>query len=280
MSIGSAVAISGTLGASLIEADHLVVRKVEIWLETIAPSFDGVRIAQLSDLHYTNRHDGQLIGRAVQLANSHAPDIVALTGDYVTKSGRNPRATARNILPCAEILSDLRASSGVFACLGNHDDCDPMFISRSLESRGIAVLRNFAVFVEKGNARLWIAGIEDVLSGRANLNHALQTIPEGASSILLAHEPDFADETRKHSVSLQLSGHSHGGQLRIPIFDSMYLPRLARKYIAGLYRLDNLTLYTNSGIGTLYAPVRLNSSPEVSLITLRAGIRPADGTES
>jgi uncharacterized protein len=205
---------------------------------------------------------------------------VALTGDFVTNYGRSPRSAARNILPCAEILSDLQSSCGVFACLGNHDYCDPVFISRSLESRGIAVLRNFAVFVGRGNARLWVAGIEDVLSGSANLSQALQAVPEGAPSILLAHEPDFADETRKYSVSLQLSGHSHGGQVRIPLVDSMYLPPLARKYIAGVYRLDNLYLYTNCGIGTLYTPVRFNSSPEVSLITLRSGIRPAEGTGS
>jgi Predicted phosphohydrolases len=207
---GSALMAAGMVDSWLVEPGHLMLRNVEIWLEQLPYGFDGLRIAQLSDFHYVNTSDGRLIHRAVELANSLKPDIVALTGDYVTSFGTNGSADSRCILPCAEILSDLRTPLGVFAVLGNHDYCDPQLISRTLESHGIAVLRNLAIYIERNDERLWIAGIEDVLTGKARLDQTLKTVPEAGTTILLAHEPDFAEVTKKYRVALQLSGHSHG----------------------------------------------------------------------
>jgi predicted MPP superfamily phosphohydrolase len=163
---------------------------------------------------------------------------------------------------------------GIFAVLGNHDQCNPQFIIRSLENHGITVLRNYALHVESGGARFWIAGVDDVLEGNARLDESLRTIPRGEATILLAHEPDFADAARRYPVDLQLSGHSHGGQIRLPLAGATYLPPLARKYPSGLRRLGPLTLYTNRGLGTVVLPIRFDCPPEVTLLTLRSGAAP------
>ena len=273
--LGAALMAAGVGDAWLFEPQHLVVKRVDVRLDGLAGAWDGLRIVQLSDFHYVDRSDGRLIRRAVDLANSLNPDLIALTGDYVTSGSYYDHSAARNALPCAEILSDLRAPLGVFATLGNHDLCNPRFITRALEAQGVPVLRNSAVYVERAGARLWIAGVEDVIDGHARLDQALQFVPESGTTILLAHEPDFADVAKKYPVALQLSGHSHGGQVRLPIIDSLFFPKLGRKYPAGMYRVGEMALYTNSGLGTVFLPVRFNCPPEVTLLTLRVGSGPA-----
>lgn len=260
----------------LVEPKRLALNELDVRIDGLPQGCDGLKIAQLSDFHYGDLSDGELIRRAVNIVNGLTPDLIVLTGDYVTFAAGSSEKAARSIFPCSEILADLRAPLGVFASLGNHDECDPRLIARTLESRGIAVLRNMAIFVERAGTRLWIAGIEDVLSGRARLDQALQSVPEGGTTILLAHEPDFADVAQKYPVALQLSGHSHGGQVNLPVVESLYLPSMARKYPAGIYRLGNLCLYTNRGLGTVLVPIRFNSPPEVTLLTLRTGL-PATG---
>jgi len=131
------------------------------------------------------------------------------------------------------------------------------------------VLSNQSTPIESNGARFWLSGVDDVLGGAADLEAALRAIPAGEATVLLAHEPDYADRVARHSVDLQLSGHSHGGQVRLPFMRPMYLPDLARKYIWGLYTIGGLTLYTNAGLGTVEVPVRLNCPPEVTLFTLR-----------
>jgi uncharacterized protein len=173
---------------------------------------------------------------------------------------------------CAYILRELHAPLGIFAVLGNHDHGrNPQLIARVLDANGITVLRNFGLYVERAGARLWIAGVDDALGGGANLDLALRGIPQDEATVLLAHEPDYADAVRGYPVDLQLSGHSHGGQVRLPLVGAPFLPRLARKYPWGLRQLGSLTLYTNRGIGTTFLPVRLNCPPEVTLLTLRSG---------
>jgi hypothetical protein len=170
------------------------------------------------------------------------------------------------------LLSQLRAKQGTFAVLGNHDQASqPGIVARSLQSRGIRVLRNETVAVEQNGSRIWIAGVDDVLEKAADLHEALQNTPPDETTILLAHEPDFADYVAKHPVSVQLSGHSHGGQIRLPFVGPPYLPELARKYPWGLRRIGSLQLYTNTGLGTIEIPMRWNCPPEVTLIRLAVG---------
>jgi uncharacterized protein len=270
--LGAAGVAVATASLELAQSHRLVVERKEVGLARLPKQLTGLRIAQLSDFHYASERDSTVIRAAVRAVNAFVPDIVVLTGDFVTvpmhQSGLD---SARGAMPCAQILSDLHAPMGIYAVLGNHDHCNPLFISKSLESHGITVLMNYALHVERAGARLWIAGVDDVIGGKPNLEVALRAVAQNEPTILLVHEPDFADEVKKYPVDLQLSGHSHGGQIRLPFAGATYLPPLARKYPSGLRRLGPLTLYTNRGLGTVVVPARFNCPPEVTLLTLRSG---------
>jgi hypothetical protein len=154
--------------------------------------------------------------------------------------------------------------------LGNHDVfSDPDHVTSALHAHKIPLLSNQSVPIEKDGARFWLSGVDDVLSGTADLSATLHPIPTDEAAILLAHEPDYADYVSRYPVDLQLSGHSHGGQVRFPFMRPLYLPDLAKKYVRGLYKVRGLTLYTNAGIGTVELPVRFNCPPEITLLTLR-----------
>jgi predicted MPP superfamily phosphohydrolase len=270
--LGAAGVTVATASSGFAQTHQIVVEKVEVWLERLPKELDGLRIVHLSDFHCASERDSTVIRAAVRATNALNPDIVVLTGDYVTVSiNRSSFSSAQGAIPCSKILSELLAPMGIFAVLGNHDQCNPQFVVRSLESHGITVLRNFALHIERAGAHFWIAGVDDVLQGKPNLEAALRTIVRDEPTILLAHEPDFADEVKKYPVDLQLSGHSHGGQIRLPFSGATYLPPLARKYPSGLRRAGPLTLYTNRGLGTVVLPVRFDCSPEVTLLTLRSG---------
>jgi predicted MPP superfamily phosphohydrolase len=230
---------------------------------------------QLSDFHYEEEFSAIPIRRSVDLVNSLNPDLVVLTGDFVTvpmfRLGQHGARTAANaVFPCAAVLSGIKARMGSFAILGNHDAySNPALVAMGLRSHGIPLLKNSSVPIERDGARFWLAGIDDALEGRPDLGAAINKIPSGEPIILLAHEPDFADKAALTPVDLQLSGHSHGGQIWIPGIGAPWLPPLARNYPRGFYKIENMVLYTNLGIGTIRLPVRINCVPEVTHITLR-----------
>ena len=265
---GTAVLVSD----GLAESNDPRLVKVDIPLARLPRAFDGFTIAQLSDFHYEERFSAVPISKSVEMVQQLAPDLTVLTGDFVTVPVFEWQTflaqAARTALPCARLLERLPGPK--FAIMGNHDAGGyAEKVIAALEDHDIPVLRNRAVPVERAGARIWLAGIDDILKGRPNLYATLAGIPPGETTILLAHEPDFADKAARLPVDLQLSGHSHGGQVWIPGIGAPWLPTLARKYPRGLYRIGQLTLYTNFGIGTIRAPIRINCPPEVSLITLR-----------
>jgi predicted MPP superfamily phosphohydrolase len=255
------------------ERTHVVVQRVEVALERLPHEFDGFTIAQLSDFHYHPLFSAGVIRKAVELAAAQNPDLIVLTGDYVTVSEfrkRDPKS-ALEAVPCAELLAPLTAPFGVCGVLGNHDSfTDPEVVAEALTARGIKVLRNEAVPLERNGARIWLAGLADVLVGAVDLRKALALVPSTEATVLLVHEPDFADQVSHHPVDLQLSGHSHGGQIRFPVVGAPMLPSLGRKYPRGLRTVRKTALYTNIGLGTIIVPVRLMAAPEVTILTLRA----------
>jgi predicted MPP superfamily phosphohydrolase len=268
----AAGALAVAADAAVFEPNDPQLVQIEIALERLPPVWDGLRIAQLSDFHYDPYFSVVPIRKAISVLNGLRPDLVVLTGDFVTVPfGRHQdRDSADVIDPCASLLAQLHAPLGRLAVLGNHDVIsDPARIVSALETRGIPVLRNRSTSFVRAGARLWLAGIDDVLEGHANLQLTLAGIPPEEPVILLAHEPDFAVYTARFPVDLQLSGHSHGGQVRLPLLGAPVLPPLARRYPWGLHRLGGLTLYTNVGIGTIALPVRFLCPPEITLITLR-----------
>jgi hypothetical protein len=260
------------------EPYHPQVVSIEPEFPNWPAALDGFRIVQLSDLHYDPYLGTAPIEAAVRVANALSADLVALTGDFVTLPTIETRATSRRAAeqsaPCAALLKELRSKYGSFAVMGNHDEySNPDIVTASLKGEGIQVLRNQSVPIEHHGARFFLAGVKDVLGGEADLDRALRGIDPAEPVVLLAHEPDFADDTAHYPVGLQLSGHSHGGQIRIPLLWPMFLPGLARKYPKGLNRVGDLVLYTNVGIGTIHVPMRWNCPPEVTVITLRCGGR-------
>jgi len=271
-----AVAAAGLVVSAegFAESNHVYVVRQEITLGRLPTSFDGLTIAQLSDFHYEEHFSAIPIRKSVEIVNGLHPDLTVLTGDYVTvpvfERERFLRKAATTAEPCAAILGGIQGPK--YAILGNHDAvANPPLIIRALERNGIEVMRNRSIPLERGGGRIWIAGMDDYLRGTPRIRVALAGIPPDEATVLLAHEPDFADDAARFPVDLQLSGHSHGGQIWIPGIGAPWLPPMARKYPRGLYRVGNLTLYTNIGVGTIRAPIRINCPPEVTLITLRAG---------
>ena len=285
LQMGAAGAAAGALAVAgdgtIFEANRPRLVSIEVHLPRLAATWDGFRIAQLSDLHYDDYFSVVPLRKAVEIVNDLHPDLIVVTGDFVTSHGGRPRRSlliraAKAIESCAQLLVQMHASSGILAALGNHDvDSDSAHIIEVLQSHGIPVLRNRSVPLQREDKRLWVSGVDDILTGRPRLDLALKEIPADEPVDLLAHEPDWADYVANHPVDLQLSGHSHGGQIRIPFLGAPYLPPLARKYPWGLRRIGQLALYTNAGIGTIEVPTRFNCPPEVTLITLRSA--PAEG---
>ena len=275
-------AVVGTAGlavatdATVFEANQPHLVRLEIHLQRLPEVLDGFTIAQLSDFHYDEHFSAIPIRKAVDWVNRLSPDMIVLTGDFVTVPElsdylHNEKQGADVAEPCALALGKLRARHGVLAVLGNHDhDSDPDRVIAALTSQGIQMLRNSSVPVEIDAARLWFSGVDDVLTGKPEMETTLKGIPREEPVVLLAHEPDFADHAAGFPVDLQLSGHSHGGQIRFPLIGAPLLPDLARKYPWGLRKIGPLTLYTNIGLGTIRIPARLNCPPEITLFTLRS----------
>ncbi len=283
---GTATAGLSVLGGvgytTLVEPHWLAVERVDVPIPDLPASLDGFTIVQLSDLHRGPDVTQEQVSQAVELALRPEADrsagplpraqaegrsrrsLIVLTGDYVSKS-------AEYALSCAESLSPLVASGDVLACLGNHDHwTDANVVARALTDAGITVLRNAAREVVDG---LWVAAVDDVWERYADLEQALEAVPAGATVVLLAHEPDYADEVAADGrVSLQLSGHSHGGQVRLPFAGPLVLPYLGRKYPAGLYRVGEMWLYVNRGVGLVSPAVRFNCRPEVTVLRLRCPV--------
>jgi predicted MPP superfamily phosphohydrolase len=257
-------AAAGTLADAVWWEPHrLVVERLSLTFPDLPPALDGLRLVHLSDLHCSLAVRPSEIRRAVTLANALAPDLVLLTGDYVTVGSRHAD-------PCAAALSALRAPLGRYAVLGNHDHwAGADNVAGPLRSAGIPVLQNEALPVRRGGADLWLIGIDDAMVQRHDIPRAVRGAPPTAFKVALLHEPDLADEVARYPVQLQLSGHSHGGQVRLPGIGAPVLPRLGRKYPIGLRQVGSLQLYTNRGVGRLPPPVRFNCPPEVTLITLR-----------
>jgi predicted MPP superfamily phosphohydrolase len=273
LAVAGGAAAAAVVGyGTLIEPNEIVVERVTMLVKRLAADFDGFRIALISDLHFSPFTGEREISATVEHINALDVDLVAAVGDFVTYVPfRDPRKSARFAEPCAAVLSKARSRHGTFAVLGNHDHAtDAKIVAGALGASGIHVLQNGNRAIERGRSRLWIAGIDDALEGNADIRTSLTNIPVGAPVVSLAHEPDMADLMSRYPVSVQLSGHSHGGQVRVPGVGALYLPALARKYPKGLYQVGNMHLYTTRGIGVIGVPVRLDCPPEVTLITLQA----------
>jgi uncharacterized protein len=265
-------AVGLPLYAGEISRHEISVERHTIVLPRLPEAFHGLTIAQISDFHYAEYTEPFFIRQVVEHVNRLQPDIVALTGDFITTGFWSAQDTLRFAGECAEILGHLE-SPVRYAVLGNHDCAVKLYwtaVTEALEAHGIPVLENRSVPHERDGARLWIAGAGDALCHDLKLDEAIPAAvrANGEPVILLAHEPDILPEVVSHNVDLMLSGHTHGGQVRFPFVPALFLPPLGKNYPEGLYRLGPTQLYVNRGIGTVNLPFRFNCPPEITLITL------------
>jgi predicted MPP superfamily phosphohydrolase len=272
--VGGVAALS-VLGTAANEAHRFAIERVRLHLPHLPPSRDGLRLAQISDLHFGDYLHEPYFRGVVEAINRESVDVALLTGDYITADsflfGKGPDA-ARLAWSCAQVLAGIRTTYGCFAVLGNHDiAAGAEEVTSALGANGCTVLCNRSLPIENGRDRLWLAGVDDVAKGRPDLDQALLGIPPNECVVLAVHEPDYADQVRGRNVDLQLSGHSHGGQVRLPIVGAPILPSFGKKYPMGYYRLGKLQLYTNRGIGVIDLPVRFLCAPEITISTLHRG---------
>lgn len=273
---GTAAAVAVVGGDSIAwEPNRPRIVRKDFLLPRWPERLNGFTIALLSDFHYDPAFSVHPLHASIPLVNALRPDLIALTGDFVSVPFfGNEKKAAADAEPCASLLRQMNAPCGLWAVLGNHDwNTDPGHVTRALAAEGIRVLANESVAIERDGSRFWLAGVNDVISRTADLKKTLHVVPAGESVVLLAHEPDFADHAALFPIDLQLSGHSHGGQVRIPMLPPLYLPDMAKKYVMGTYQIGPLILYTNAGLGTVDVPIRLNCPPEITLLTLRAGAK-------
>ncbi len=265
--------MAGALGVSLHEPHEITLEHVEVHLPRWPRQLDGFRLVQISDIHFDEFTHARHLRQAVEAVNAQAPDLVVATGDFVTEPNffHNRIAAAQKAWPAAEVLAGIKARYGRWAVLGNHDMTAPDIVVEALTAHKFPVLRNAAVPVEAGLARFWVGGLDDILHGKPDAAATLQKIPREECVIAAVHEPDYADVLSRYAIDFQISGHSHGGQIRLPAIGALYLPPLARRYVMGSYRVRDLQLYVNRGIGVILLPMRFLCPPEVTVFTLRAG---------
>src|SRR5687767_4992366 len=257
-----ALSLTHLARASLSKPYMLTIEHKQIYLNRLPRAFDGFRVVQLSDVHHGPFSNEEQIERAVETANRLQPDIIALTGDYISKE-RHYAA------PCAEMLGKLKARQGVYAVLGNHDHwTDAALITDLFRAEGITVLINEGMRFEKNGAAFWLAGVDDSMVGLEDISLALAGARKDEMKLLLAHNPIILRRAAREGVDLVLSGHTHGGQVNLRGERSV-AERPRRRLLKGLARLDDTQIYVTRGVGTVVLPVRFGCPPEVSLIELR-----------
>src|SRR5688500_3568678 len=231
---------------ALSEPYRLTIEHQPIFLRRLPQGLDGFRIVHLSDVHHSPFTSRKQIERAVATASRLQPDIIALTGDYIS----HDREYAA---PCAEILGRLRARHGVYAVLGNHDHwTDAALITDLFRAEGITVLINQGMRFEKNGAAFWLAGVDDSMVGLEDISLALAGARKDEMKLLLAHNPIILRRAVRASVDLVLSGHTHGGQVAIGGERNATRPR--KRLLKGLWRQGSTQIYVNRGLGTVVLP--------------------------
>jgi predicted MPP superfamily phosphohydrolase len=253
---------AGVAYATMIEPARPVLRHVTLRLPTLPAALDGLRIGQISDMHLGLPHTGQNTTWAVEQMRREQPDLLAFTGDFVTVYG--------SIAEVPGLLRGLHAPLGMYAVSGNHDYWpDLNDVHGALSVAGITLLRNERRLLRWRGGEFWLAGVEDIWRGQPDFCAALGGIPGGDFTVLLCHAPDAADEAARRGVDVQLSGHTHGGHVRLPVLGSPSLPRFGQRYVAGQYAVGAMALYVSQGLGGM--PLRFGCHPEATIFTLRRG---------
>jgi predicted MPP superfamily phosphohydrolase len=258
--------------ATRIEPTWLELNRHNIPVADLPEAFAGIQIVQMSDFHGSRLVTSGFLREAVTLAQAQNPDVIVLTGDFIHKG-------FRHIDQVAEILGNLRAPLGVYAVLGNHDFSvrNALGIRRyqqlhqavadALRAQGIHVLQNETRILERQGERLYLSGVDDLWSRVCDLERAFQGLSAAVPRVLLAHNPSTVEHLNGHRCDLMLSGHTHGGQVNLPGVGRLALGPRGRRFAAGIYQVNDTTLYVNKGVGFGFR-IRYGVRPEVAVLTL------------
>lgn len=283
--LGVLGALGVAAGRGFVNSRRLALEDVSVDLARLPAAFDGFTIGQITDIHAGPLVPARLIEEGVDLVLSRRPDLIVLTGDFVSGATRILRTTyggfrQRHLDACMTALSRLKAPFGVFAVLGNHDFWSGPAVTeqivRRLKAIGVRVLRNERAVLETRGARVSLVGVDDYWEPTYDLMRALKQAPGEECRILLSHNPDVNQDIDlfREPVDLVVAGHTHGGQIVLPLVGAPYLPSpFGQKYRAGVIPDGNRRTYVSRGLGLFFVPIRLNCPADVSLLTLRRGVR-------
>ena len=270
--IDFAILALGGVGYGVLVEPHLFrVETVRLKLRRLPRVFSGLRVVQISDIHMGGWMNFDRFQHVADLIIAEKPDLLLITGDFLL--GNNfTDASKQAVNDLITVLSPLAKSIPSFAVLGNHDYwTDPEAVREMLLLCGIVDLTNTAFALTRAGEHLYLCGVDDVWEGDVHLEDVTAQLHKNSSAILLAHEPDFADTSAAtEQFDLQVSGHSHGGQVVVPFYGPPILPFLGQKYPSGLYKVGNMFQYTNRGLGMIRLAVRFNCPPEITVFHLES----------
>lgn len=263
------VIAGGAAWSYFIEPALPQVENVRLRLPRLMPAFFGIRLAQISDIHMGGWMNAERFAHVVELTTRENPDILLLTGDFLI--GHDVDSNLEEQLQeIINVLSPVTKTVPTFGILGNHDYwTDHRAVREMLASCAVKELSNSVFTLSRNSETLHLCGVDDVWEGHARLDQVIDSLKDSSAAILLAHEPDFADVSAPtNRFDLQVSGHSHGGQIVFPFIGPPILPHLGQKYPSGLYQVGNMLQYTNRGVGMARLPVRFNCPPEITIFHL------------
>lgn len=267
---GLACTVGPAAWATKFEPHWIETTRVSLPIKHLHPAFDGLTLAQISDLHIGGWMTERRLAEVVDVVNALQPDLIAITGDFVTRAPQQYRELI------SQGLARLKPRIDAFGVLGNHDHwTHPKTIRDALAKSGVQELNNTFHTLHRDGGTLHICGLDDAWMEMSDVSRVLETLPDKGAAVLLAHEPDPADDYAKTGrFAAHLAGHTHGGQIRAPFVGALHLPKFGEKYDAGFYRVGTtpekqIQLYVNRGVGMVWPYVRLNCRPEITLFTLR-----------
>ena len=264
MLLGAGILAMASAAQAATGREQFRVVEQELVVPGLDPRHDGLRVAQISDVHLGASTPDARVERAVRTVNALNPDLVFLTGDYVTFSRHPLKRLSRQ-------LAGLTAPT--FAVLGNHDHwIDGAAVRQALEADGYPVLQNAAATRYFRGAPVWIIGVDDAQTGHADVARAFSSVPGRGTRLVLAHQPRTADQLPENAGLVCFSGHTHGGQIDVPGITALVARGIGQRYLRGPYRVRGNWLFVNAGLGYGKggAAFRLRVPPEIALITLRA----------
>ena len=262
----SGISFAGAAYGAFARDNYEIILQ-SLYIKNLPPAFQNFSITLISDVHSSIFMPKEDMKRYVKAVNDMHSDMIVVTGDFVN-------SMEEEVYPFAEAFVDLKATHGIFGCLGNHDYfANVDVVAKEVNQCGIRLLRNERITLEKSGEKIYLLGVDDFgnkSTAEKRFSKLVQHTETSIPKILLCHRPYFFEEASKNNIDVTLSGHTHGGQVVFAkIGNAMITPAMiASPYVWGLYKKNNAQMYVNRGLGTVALPIRINCSPEITKLTL------------